>query len=338
MVFHHAAITYGADGGWYWHERPQGSVPPLTLFVTMNQAWFMGFFFLLAGHFTPSSYDRRGPGRFIAGRLLRLGVPLLVYAVLLDPLTNAIARWHDVLPGWARRIEHGDFHPGPMWFAEALLAFSTVYVACRQVSGAAAARSLPRNRALLLAALAVGGTAFLIRLVFPVNVSLGGLLPGYFASYVLLFAVGTLGAQAGWLGRVPGQQALGWFAISIVATAVLVASQHVAGSGPYSGGINWKAAVYAFYEPFYAWGVILGLLWLARRLANGASPARDWLARRAFTVYVVHPPILVAVTRLLQPWQAFGGVKTLVAGGLALVGCFMAASALLHVPWLRRIL
>jgi len=53
-----------------------------------------------------------------------LGVPLLAFAVLLDPLTNAIARWHDILPGWERRFAALAFHPGPLWSAKALLSFS----------------------------------------------------------------------------------------------------------------------------------------------------------------------------------------------------------------------
>ncbi len=338
VVFHHAALTYGAFGGWYWHERPEGASPPLTLFVTLNQAWFMGLFFLLAGYFTPGAYARKGPRGFMAGRLLRLGVPLLAYAVLLDPLTNAIARWHDVLPGWERRIAHGDFHPGPMWFAEALLLFSAAYVAWRRVSGPPASRKMPGDGALLVAALGVGCAAFLIRLVFPVDRGVGGMLPGYFASYVLLFAVGTMAAAGDWLGHVPGRRALGWFVVSIIAVVVLVASQRLLAAGPTAGGLNERAAVYAFFEPFYAWGVILGLLWLARRTVGGPLPAPDWLARRAFTVYIIHPPILVAVTRLLQPWHAFAGAKTLVAGSLACAGCLAVASLVLLVPGARRIL
>ncbi len=336
VVLHHAAITYGASGGWYWRERPAGASPALTLFVTLNQAWFMGFFFLLAGYFTPAAYARKGARAFLAGRLLRLGLPLLVFAVLLDPLTNAIARGRDIQTGWARRIMHGDFHPGPMWFAEALLIFSGAYVGWRQMSGPPASRAMPNDGALLVAALAVGGAAFLVRLVFPVDRSIGGMLPGYFAGYVLLFVAGTRAAGQDWLGQVSGRRAAGWLAVSVVAVAVLVLSHYVLGAGPDAGGLNGKAAVYAFFEPFYAWGVILGLLWLARRTVDGWSPARDWLARRAFTVYVIHPPALVAITRALQPWQAIAGVKTMVAGLATCAGCLAVASVLLLLPGLRR--
>src|SRR6185437_16973807 len=95
VVFHHTAITYGAIRGCYYREiDPSKSLSGilLILFCTVNQAWFMGLFFLLAGYYTPPGYARHGPAGFVRERLLRLGVPLLVYFFLLHPLTDALAR------------------------------------------------------------------------------------------------------------------------------------------------------------------------------------------------------------------------------------------------------
>jgi glucans biosynthesis protein C len=64
----------------------------LILFCTVNQAWFMGLFFLLAGYYTPAAYDRRGTAGFVRERLLRLGVPLAGYFFLLHPITVALAQ------------------------------------------------------------------------------------------------------------------------------------------------------------------------------------------------------------------------------------------------------
>ena len=52
VVIFHAAITYGGSGGWFYHEVQSSGSPSsllLTLFCGTNQAYFMGFFFLLAG-------------------------------------------------------------------------------------------------------------------------------------------------------------------------------------------------------------------------------------------------------------------------------------------------
>src|SRR6516165_2648518 len=95
VVFHHTAITYGAIGGWYYKEIEPSAAPGsllLILFCTINQAWFMGLFFLLSGYFTPPAYDRHGASGFIRERVMRLGLPLLVYFLLLHPLTVALAQ------------------------------------------------------------------------------------------------------------------------------------------------------------------------------------------------------------------------------------------------------
>jgi len=89
VVVFHAAITYGASGGWFYHEVNPSASPSsllLTIFVSTKQAYFMGFFFLLAGYFTPASLERKGYGRFILDRFLRLGLPLLAFGLILGPI------------------------------------------------------------------------------------------------------------------------------------------------------------------------------------------------------------------------------------------------------------
>src|SRR5277367_395168 len=85
VLFHHAAITYGASGDWYYTEVHAGRDLPsllLSLFTGFNQAFFMGLFFLLAGYFTPGAVERHGPAAYMRERALRLGVPLVVYFLL----------------------------------------------------------------------------------------------------------------------------------------------------------------------------------------------------------------------------------------------------------------
>ncbi|WP_181923822.1 hypothetical protein [Streptomyces inhibens] len=45
----------------------------------------MGFFFMIAGYFTPASYDRKGARPFLRDCLKRLGVPLLAFLLLYVP-------------------------------------------------------------------------------------------------------------------------------------------------------------------------------------------------------------------------------------------------------------
>jgi peptidoglycan/LPS O-acetylase OafA/YrhL len=63
VLFHHSAITYGAIGGWFDREVPTDGRLETKLqifFCTLNQAYFMGLFFLIAGYLTPGAVDRNG--------------------------------------------------------------------------------------------------------------------------------------------------------------------------------------------------------------------------------------------------------------------------------------
>ena len=82
-----------------------------------------GLVFLLAGYFTPPALARKRALRFLAARALRLGLPWLLFVLLLGPLTMALARTArgdsplDTLR-WV--AGHRVFEPGPLWFAQAL--------------------------------------------------------------------------------------------------------------------------------------------------------------------------------------------------------------------------
>ena len=203
VVFHHTAITYGAPGGWYYKEilpsRSLGSLL-LTLFAAANQAWFMGLFFLLAGYFTPSALGRHGTAGFVRERLVRLGIPLIFYFLILHPITVALALTTNELSfvrvfGWL--WSNGKFEPGPLWFVEALLIFTAVWLLWPGVRKpeTTAKVAFPSDTVLLAAALVTGAGAFLLRLVWPVGVNVGFLQLGYFASYIVLFAAGCAAAS-----------------------------------------------------------------------------------------------------------------------------------------------
>jgi peptidoglycan/LPS O-acetylase OafA/YrhL len=95
VVFHHAAVTYGGEGSWFYVEiKPSGAPSSiiLTLFSAYNQAFFMGLFFLIAGSLTPPAIARHGAAGFLRERVIRLGLPLAVFIAVLGPLTVALAQ------------------------------------------------------------------------------------------------------------------------------------------------------------------------------------------------------------------------------------------------------
>lgn len=346
VILHHTAIVYGGAGGWFWRQEPNASNPLLVMFNAVNQSYFMGLFFLLAGYYTPASFDRKGARRYLADRWIRLGLPLLAFFFVLFPLTVAIAdaaNANDLLRRWAQLIAAGVFGPGPLWFAMALLIFAHAYALLRETGAFSAngrtAAALPRPWTMLLAMIAIGLVAFAVRLVIPVGREVLWLQLGYFPSYILLFVIGIAAAPHRLLERIAMRAAIPWLAIAILAIATLpiMIALHGA-SGGFEGGWNWNALFYAMWEPFVAAGVILALFAWATTPARRSGPVGRWFAANAFGAFVVHPPVVVALSRWaatmpLAPWVKFVGVSA-----AACIGAFVVASAVRTIPGVRRVL
>lgn len=106
VVLHHFAITYGAPGWWFYVEQPVDGLTGAVLFpfVAINQAYFMGFFFLLSAYLLPGSLKRKGRTQFLSDRMVRLGLPLVVYFFVLNPLVFAISALGSVASSDAFRL------------------------------------------------------------------------------------------------------------------------------------------------------------------------------------------------------------------------------------------
>ena len=355
VILHHTAITYGGSGGWFWKELEPSAAPSsllLTLFLSTNQAYFMGFFFLLAGYFTPRSLERKGFASFLRDRFLRLGLPLLFFILVLGPLTAAISTWLEGKSFWPTiqfLWNHQRIINGPLWFAEALLIFSLFYCAWRAAFGmpTANARRIPRPvpefRWWLLGAIGTAAAAIVIRQFVPVGQNLFGLQLGYFAGYIFLFAVGIAAWRHDWLRQLTWKQARPWITALIITwpcmpIAILFArSRSGFGKTNFSGGFSWPAVFYAFWEPFIAWGLMCLWLLIFRDRMNQPSAFWDWLNRRAYAAYIVHPPVLVAIALLLHGWVAPALVKFGAVGLLAVAATWLISDPFVRIPGIRNI-
>jgi hypothetical protein len=130
VILHHTAIAYGGVGDWSIVDPAVDDISPifLTFFTAVNQSYFMSAFFLLAGYFTPRSLDKKGWARFIKDRLIRLGIPLLLFTTIILNINEYLYVVYflkkSFSPIWA-------YSPAHLWFLQALLIFTVVYVVYR---------------------------------------------------------------------------------------------------------------------------------------------------------------------------------------------------------------
>ncbi|MFO1415290.1 MAG: acyltransferase family protein [Burkholderiales bacterium] len=338
VIVHHAAITFGADGNWFFRDPAARFSLPLTIVTAVNQSFFMGLFFGVAGHFSGLSLARKGARRFLADRALRLGVPALFFGWVLHPIVVWLqARYAQrpfAWPGWR------DFNPGPLWFTLALLLFCVGLVVVRRFRPA----GLPSTAPLGVAqaprlVVAMAALTIATRCVFPLGVNVLWFQVGYFPQYVLLFAVGVASGGTDFLARLPRH----WLAPSLLVgatamgTGLAVFLVGAGGDGALMrGGTQWQAVTWAVLECVQCVAFCVAALLLAREHA-GRSRLGGELSRDAFGAYVLHAPLLVAFGMWASHLPLGEGPKFLLTVALAIPASFLAGAVLRRLPLAREI-
>jgi surface polysaccharide O-acyltransferase-like enzyme len=353
VVLHHALITYGAEGEWYYAQKTTqaGAVIPMVLLGIIVQSFFMGFFFFLSAYFIPGSYKIKGKARFVKDRLLRLGIPLVLYSFILSPVLFYLVDYF----GEERHITFmeflGRFHDwinfGVLWFVAALLLFTLVYVLWCMVSNGYQSKPLavPSGRMILWFAAGVGIITFFIRIIFPIGWILHpvGFQLAYFSQYIALFLLGLVASKNSWLDSFPygkGKRFLRytlWLLLFFPAVFVMdkIAKMPQAW---FTGGLHWQQLLYAVWEQLLGFSMIVALLTYGKKWWNKSSVLMGRLSRSAFAVYFFHPLVLIALALSFRDWDVDPALKFLVVAPLAIVGSFLLTWVITWIPGVRRII
>ncbi|MFB4263995.1 acyltransferase [Nonomuraea sp. GTA35] len=335
VVAHHVAVTYGNIPLWYYVEPAQDpSGIALDILVVTNQAFFMGFFFLLSGFFTPGSHDRKGARVFVRDRLVRLGIPLLVYILLLRPLADlgGVLGRGDT-PFWEYYLRTWD--PGPMWFVEVLIVLVLAYTGWRALRAPLDQRPAPLAMkwiVLFTAGLAVATFLWRIPVPSPTVWPVIGLPTPYFLpQYVSMFVLGCVAFRRGWFETLPARAArLGFVAAGVTTPLLLVPALLTTGA--------LSAALMAAWESAFAVSMIIGFTVYFRERHNTQGPRGRFLAEHAFTVYIIHPVVLVGLGWALRRLETIAIVKFAAMLVLALPLCWSLAYLVRSLPGAKRVL
>jgi len=358
VILVHLSITYGGEGGWYYKEVKPDPVSGLilTFHNATCQSFFMGCMFLLSGYFTPASFDRKGPWRLLIDRLVRLGIPMLFYDLVIHPFLIYWLARHDVhqlsFRQWAASY-YTSFHlgRGPLWFVEALLMFSIVYMIWRLASSRPVPQQpadfkAPSGRALIVLALFLGVTSFLVRLWRPVGwcyERLNFQLP-FFPQYIVMFILGVLAYRRQWLTRLSARLGRISLMIATVFIFVLFPSLIILGGGAegdasaFVGGLHWQALALALWEQSLGVLLTVGLLVLFRERFNRHNRLSQAASANSFATYVLHTPVLIVVTLMVREVHLYPLLKFAAVAVVVVPACFLTAGLIRKIPGLKRIL
>jgi glucan biosynthesis protein C len=356
VVLHHLAVIYGANIGFYYVEPAYSQVLALLLLVIfqlLNQAYFMGFFFLISGYFTPGSFERKGLRAFVKDRLIRLGLPLLVFMFVLNPLTfyigvphidaSLLAKAAITLPlTWQ---DYSQFiGTGPLWFVAMLLAFDFTYAAWRVATRNRPApsrkdSSLPNYRMILAYVVALALASYLIRIVVPIaTYVLSFPTLAYLPQYLSFFAIGIMAYRHNWLRTIPSRMGKLGFGVALVATLTLFPVALLRGGADFLGGGYWQSAVNALWDSTFAVGMVLGLITFFRRRFDYPSRLGHFLSQHSYAVFVIHIPVIVSLAVAMQGIHLEQLFKFGLAAVIGVPLCFGAAYLVREIPLVDRVL
>jgi surface polysaccharide O-acyltransferase-like enzyme len=325
---------------------------------SIGMACGMGLFFLLAGYFTPRSYDHKGGAAFVRDLLIRLGIPWLVYSLLIQPLVYYIAHG---LPGsfWSfyPTALHlmGSIADGVIWFVELLLFFSLLYAAWRwlarhRTQTTESLGTLPGYLAIFGFICALGLVTFVVRLWWPASLqpSPFNLPMGYLPQYVILYILGIVAYHRNWFFTLTPRMGRDWSLIALLVTllwfglaAYTMLRDVMAGKQPgieSAGGFNWLALCFALWEAFVIVGVGMGLLVLFRERFNHQGRLAKELAADVYTVYLIHPVVLVAFASAFSVVALYPLLKWGIAVVVTIPLCFLISSGIRRIPLVNRVL
>ena len=350
VLLMHTAMTYSGSGSWFHadvadiHGRFEFL---LTIYIVIANAFLMSFFFLLAGYFTPDSFQRKGWIKFLVDRFIRLGIPLLLFCFVAGPFTVGLVA-HFQGRSFLQTV-YGLFSSrrlinGPMWFAEALLIFALGYCMWKTIprkpSASQPSTHVPASSLWLLSSLGVGLTALILRQFFPIDRRVAGVWLGNFAPYIFFFCIGVKAKQADWLNKFEWKHARVSVVLAVLAIpalpAALIFFYKQGGTTTTVRGVSWMNVFYAFWEPLLAVGITAVFLLVFRSLVI-SSPIWMWLNRRAYAAYFIHPPVLVAHSLAFQHLHTSTLVKFISVSVLGCITTWLVADPLVRLPGFRRI-
>jgi hypothetical protein len=358
VILHHLAIGYGASGNNPYIEAGYISTVStilMTLFVAINQSFFMGFFFMISSYFTPGSYDRKGPGPYVLDRLKRLGIPLLFYIVVIDPLLGfVLSRYYGYQGSFGEFLSQqlGSYNRlgvGPLWFVAALLIFSLVYVLWRLAIKPSATPppsegKAPSNLAIAGFALALGLLTFVVRIWIPVGkeFELLGFQLAHFVQYIALFIVGIVAYRRNWFSALTVAQGKVWFRVVLLLLVLFPVLFVTAGAlegdiDKAFGGVHWQSLAYSVWEEFMCLAMVVTLLVWFRTRFNQQGSLTQKMSAAAYATYIFHRPTIILLAIALSSIKLDLALKFVLVAPVAVSLSFLVGYAIKRLPLARDI-
>jgi len=330
------------------------------IFCAWQDVYLMSLMFFLSALFTWPSLTRKGGGKFLADRFLRLGLPFVFAVAVVVPIAIYPA-YHVTSPDagimeYARHYLALPFMPnGPVWFLWQLLALTMLAAALHRFAprfvallgrASISAEAHPGRYFTGLAIVAVLAYAPLALAFTPFAWGDHGPLALQF-SRPLLYAVfycaglgvGASGLERGLLspdGMLPRRWHV-WLAGALGSLFLWMGLTALAMRDGTAAPIALSILVDSSFAVACAAGCFF-VMAACLRFGTRSSPLVDSLANNAFAIYLLHYVFVVWLQYALLGVAVFALVKGLIVCGVSLLLAWTLASVMRLVPFGARLI
>ena len=344
VIFHQSLVAFGGAGQWYYtsnHHFTGTALIAVNTIETINLTFIIPMFFLLGAILAHYSYKRHGFKEYVKRRFIRLGIPALIYGLIVHPtILYFVAIAQDVDAKWLEFVFQKNFQNfsfGPMWFVAALLVIEIIYAVIKHLKISADRivadiwHQTPSLRATVFI-LIIGALLFITRLTVPAFASSSNQL-GFYPLYLGMFVSGLIDARYNWTERIKPYYAYPWLTFSLLCLPLLLLSiNYIKDWTPFAGGFSSQSLFLSFWEAMTCIGVCIFLTAFFLQHFNNPSPYTADLANLAFAAFILHPIAIIPLTFLFESIQITLFSKWLITGIMSCTICFGAAYLLRKIP------
>jgi len=375
--FTHVMVTYVGRGSWYYYatlneDNPTDILTLIILYMIAGlagifQASLLGLFFLMGAYFTPKSYDRKRVSSFWRERFLRLGIPILLYILIINPIIIYLLASGGIQPYSSIPRMQGSFIEyylsnfqslvifvefitefTIMWFLVVLLIFTAVYTIWRQITKIDSIQQripkelpIPKYIYLLLLAIGLGFISFLIRIAFPVEIWPFGLPIAYMIQYFMMFSVGIIAYRYGWFEQITRNHVKAW-AITIFVVVMLFFTYFFVFVGADSdyrvflGGPNLEALIFALVDNIICMGMIFVLIKIFYAKFNKQGKILKNLSDSSYNMYLIHPFVVISISLTIASIPLSPLIKIAIVLPVAFILCYLISHFVLEKIHLKK--
>ena len=314
----------------------QETLPFFHYLVDIIHSFRMQAFFLVSGFFGALLYYRKGSYEMIMNRIFKILIPMIAFTIILHPLTHMTKVYAELringssdalARAWAStvRLEFLPYSLLHLWFLYYLMIFSVIFWSATQVLDRLGIR---RDQIRVVLAEITGSPLLRITVIFLLylwglrlnkeydlhtNVSFW---PDWrlMLCYLLFYGFGWAVYTTGNLAK------LNWHPLVLTVTGLGV---YIAGN--LMKDLPHPANQFSFLQVTYALVTVLlslGITGLFLKHLDHYSPLIDYVMRAAFFVYLVHVPIVFAMSGLLAGYGLSASVQFLLTLTLTIIISF----------------